>query len=1235
MPISEKEVFAALMQDPNHAYNPIEKVWAEAQQRARQFRNNEKALALAFDTSPALEKLFDFIQKAVDEDDYKHKLIENLESYKDFFERAKELFRLEASWGDFSEFDPGQVIRMGGNDISLRNFNDLLKTVYPGFAALNEFVERLNSDQDLTFADAIENESPEFKMFMDSWIRDNGELSPRLSSGLTNYEAHADIQQWNDEARAALNEPEPGSDTNEEDNSDQEDVPIPEGNAGLEAFHNLSADEKRLFQAQMGVGIGSEADARDEAMIHIDAVAPDEFKNKVDWFVQGLALPTMQQRTAYWGSYTPLVPSPNTDNRGYAEEDDDESDEQITPDPQPTPDPNNEEDERRSYAGNINEGYRKFTPRSLKGDDEEAQELFPRVKGEEYKPFDLDLNNPNTLDEAISTLVEEYARMHEADEEGTPHLGSENPTFPGGVNAKRQWEFGKEDFNTTHKKAYNELNANKAVIEEYLRVLFNAREGTIDDEGEASLLPWSDHAPSQEYRRDEHTSSLSWDGLMGTELNRGLEPTEVRMNPLPHPGAWDWYQLLNTASGLQYALGTDEDSYSDENGNPAFHLIPQANLVRLGYKPDASKLNSFLNMVQNRALAEDDEHSGEEVGPGLKAHGFHLDEDDFAKFQIKRLQETNPGVYDEFITSDAKRTGGRNHFREAWNVFQAGKGEQEAEDGSVIPPQIPGGVDFLEWIGMRTERWQPLASPDDALWKRIPTMSRDWQDTYWTETSGTGTSGTGTSGATTNEDEEGDTGDRASEDNVPPSLTEDERAWAADQDAFTAEGVDIEHPDVIAQIKAAYQTYVEEQERQRRIEQEQQERQDTFDALPRSLRERIEQLHAEDTNVDENGEPLYADAAHRWSQMHDDDKLRHQTEVNEEQRRLAREADVNRSIATQQMHGDFEDDEEKDYRDFLYGLDDNKFQGEVEKNHGLRRKYRIDQRKQEEKDEAKEAMGKPTRSPEELQNLKDRFKDVYKNAFDGLEMTPDKIAALDAYSISDYDKLDKEYQAALKIQHDNNVKEKRGKREALANNIAGPDGIDPLPENADHDDVMLHLRQIEMWKHTHLPYMTDKNAKDALNQLEVAAHQRAEALGFNARDFIKQDVADAENLDEAYGTPEWFNKVGESHIEEQKKTGRYQNTLKQGGDLRTNSNYKPWLVIAYDEAGAGHFLDLREQDPTTGNWGKEISRTDLMFDTENVGFDYTGTGDVSALGNPEETFWNGLDYANLKPKSKT
>ena len=46
MAISEKDIFQSLMKDPNHAYNGIEKVWAEAQQRYRQFSNNEKALSI-------------------------------------------------------------------------------------------------------------------------------------------------------------------------------------------------------------------------------------------------------------------------------------------------------------------------------------------------------------------------------------------------------------------------------------------------------------------------------------------------------------------------------------------------------------------------------------------------------------------------------------------------------------------------------------------------------------------------------------------------------------------------------------------------------------------------------------------------------------------------------------------------------------------------------------------------------------------------------------------------------------------------------------------------------------------------------------------------------------------------------------------------------------------------------------------------------------------------------------
>ena len=63
MAISEKDIFQSLMKDPNHAYNGIEKVWAEAQQRARQFRNNEKALSLGLEKS-AMEKFSDFLTKA-------------------------------------------------------------------------------------------------------------------------------------------------------------------------------------------------------------------------------------------------------------------------------------------------------------------------------------------------------------------------------------------------------------------------------------------------------------------------------------------------------------------------------------------------------------------------------------------------------------------------------------------------------------------------------------------------------------------------------------------------------------------------------------------------------------------------------------------------------------------------------------------------------------------------------------------------------------------------------------------------------------------------------------------------------------------------------------------------------------------------------------------------------------------------------------------------------------------
>ena len=210
MPITEKDIFASLMQDPNHAYQPLEKVWAEAVQRARQFRNNEKALALAFDTSPALEKLFNFIQKAPPRinpedtpDDFGERLKENLESYQEFNDAAYNLNELFKYWDErYGKFDAGQQIRMGkgrqGHIISLEAFNDLLHRVQPQLENLISLVQELNENPELSYADAIKGKD-DLKTFIDSstGLRDDGTLYPRVLDALENYQNDDFVKQNN------------------------------------------------------------------------------------------------------------------------------------------------------------------------------------------------------------------------------------------------------------------------------------------------------------------------------------------------------------------------------------------------------------------------------------------------------------------------------------------------------------------------------------------------------------------------------------------------------------------------------------------------------------------------------------------------------------------------------------------------------------------------------------------------------------------------------------------------------------------------------------------------------------------------------------------------------------------------------------------------------------------------------------------------------------------------------
>ena len=129
--------------------------------------------------------------------------------------------------------------------------------------------------------------------------------------------------------------------------------------------------------------------------------------------------------------------------------------------------------------------------------------------------------------------------------------------------------------------------------------------------------------------------------------------------------------------------------------------------------------------------------------------------------------------------------------------------------------------------------------------------------------------------------------------------------------------------------------------------------------------------------------------------------------------------------------------------------------------------------------------------------------------------------------------------------------------ESAANNIAGKDGIDPLPEPPTEDDLKHQIRQIENWKFQHRAYMTDKKAKETLQQLETEAYQKANNAGFDAEDFINNDKKEAKENDLDYGSAVWLRTVGAAHIKDQMKGARYRRQVQQGGELRANNNYKP------------------------------------------------------------------------------
>ena len=176
----------------------------------------------------------------------------------------------------------------------------------------------------------------------------------------------------------------------------------------------------------------------------------------------------------------------------------------------------------------------------------------------------------------------------------------------------------------------------------------------------------------------------------------------------------------------------------------------------------------------------------------------------------------------------------------------------------------------------------------------------------------------------------------------------------------------------------------------------------------------------------------------------------------------------------------------------------------------------------------------------------------------------------------------------------------------------------------------MQIRRIDAWRAQHSTDMSS-DSHNKLEQYEREVHQMAANIGFDVDAQRAEDEQDAAQRGLEYGSSDWLKDVGQMHEDEMGRQGKYQRQVAKGGDLRANTNYKPWLVVKYDENGFGTFHDLRQRG-ADGDWGVPISPESLKFNDDEHYFDYKGEPeDSSQHPTAANKFWSKLDRANFRP----
>jgi len=313
--------------------------------------------------------------------------------------------------------------------------------------------------------------------------------------------------------------------------------------------------------------------------------------------------------------------------------------------------PNREDDDDDDTGGGDDTGradttpqtfeqrYDQYTPKKIDGDD--PPPLYPKEVnvdtgelGSDFKPME-GLTEEN-LEERISQLKEVFKTMHLDRErsDGIPTLGS--GYFSSEERPEGGLQFNMGDFTSPYIDTYNKLNTNKAIIEEYLRVLHNAKNGTEN-------LPWRNMI-NHEVGEGERELHPQWEeGVWGTDPGFTL----------PAVGTWAWHSMLES-------FGDDESS--DAEGNLNFH----------GLQDDAGHF-------RNRSYSYDEQKQREYIN---RLGRFKPTVGD-----IKDFIDQNADSYPNFTTSGR---GDTNHLRGAWAAF-GGTGGIWDDPGKAM-------ADFMDWI---------------------------------------------------------------------------------------------------------------------------------------------------------------------------------------------------------------------------------------------------------------------------------------------------------------------------------------------------------------------------------------------------------------------------------------------------------------------------------------------------------------------------------------------------------